>query len=80
MVRVHPEPPVFDKPKTIEIKYMQAPCQPDGWISSEGQQESRDGTCYCSIMPEGCCVSGEFSIILPKRLKPEYVRVEAEVS
>lgn len=51
-----------------EIVYEQAPCRPDGVISSDGQQESKEGTCRCSFNPEGCCVDS-LGIILPKKLK-----------
>jgi len=46
-----------------EIIYRQAPCQPDGVISSDGQQESKEGTCRCSLNPTGCCVDGIGRII-----------------
>ena len=48
-----------------EIEYMQAPCRPDGEISRDLQEESKEGTCRCSIMPVGCCVDG-FGILVPK--------------
>ncbi len=51
-----------------KIKYKQAPCMPDGEISSDGQEESKEGTCRCSKNPDGCCV-GEFGIIIPRTLK-----------
>lgn len=54
-----------------EIIYKQAPCRPDGIISSDGQEESKEGTCRCSINPDGCCV-GDFGIILPRTLKDKF--------
>lgn len=51
-----------------EIIYRQAPCQLDGKIISEGQEESKEGACYCSENPEGCCVDG-LGLILPLQYK-----------
>ena len=56
-----------------EIIYKQAPCRPDGKISSEGQEESKEGTCRCSKNPDGCCVDG-IGLILPLRLKEHLPR------
>jgi len=53
-----------------EIIHRQAPCRPDGTISSDGQQETKEGTCRCPANPEGCCVDG-IGRILPLRLKTE---------
>ncbi|OQA93731.1 MAG: hypothetical protein BWY24_00334 [Microgenomates group bacterium ADurb.Bin219] len=51
-----------------EIIYQQAPCRPDGVISSDGQQETKEGACRCPANPKGCCVDG-IGRILPLRLK-----------
>jgi hypothetical protein len=56
------------------IIYEQAPCQPDGYITNEGQGESKEGSCYCLKNPRGCCVDG-FGIIIPKTLKPEFAHL-----
>jgi hypothetical protein len=56
------------------IIYEQAPCQPDGNITSEGQEESKEGACYCALNPRGCCVDA-FGIIIPKRVKPEFAHL-----
>lgn len=48
-----------------EIPWLQAPCRPDGVISRDGQEESKEGTCRCVINPEGCCVDA-IGIIIPK--------------
>lgn len=53
-----------------EIIYKQAPCREDGIITSDGQEETKEGTCYCDENPEGCCVDG-LGRILPFRLKEE---------
>lgn len=53
-----------------EIIHKQAPCQPDGEITSEGQEESKEGTCYCSKNPKGCCVDG-VGRILPLQTKED---------
>ncbi len=60
--------PVVEQSKNII--YKQAPCTPDGEITSDGQQESKEGTCRCKLNPSGCCVDG-FGIIIPKILKDE---------
>jgi hypothetical protein len=51
-----------------EIPYLQAPCRSDGEISRDGQEESKEGTCRCSVNPRGCCVDA-IGIIIPKVLK-----------
>lgn len=56
------------------IIYKQAPCQPDGYITREGQEESKEGSCYCALNPRGCCVDA-FGIIVPKILKPEFAHL-----
>ncbi len=51
-----------------EIPWKQAPCKPDGEITSDGQEETWEGTCRCSQNPQGCCV-GWAGIIHPRQLK-----------
>lgn len=58
----------IDKPTSIE--YVQAPCRPDGAISADGQEESKEGTCRCALNPVGCCVDA-YGIIIPKVRKNE---------
>lgn len=53
-----------------EIIYKQAPCRPDGKISREGQEESKEGTCRCPLNPEGCCVDS-LGVIIPRVLKDD---------
>lgn len=61
---------IIDVMKGREIIFKQAPCRPDGVISSDGQQESKEGTCRCSENPTGCCVDG-IGRILPLQLKED---------
>lgn len=51
----------------LKIIYKQAPCKPDGEITCDGQEESKEGTCRCSANPEGCCVDS-LGIIIPRVL------------
>jgi len=59
-----------DRPQ--KIIYVQAPCRADGVIDRDLQEESKEGTCRCPSMPEGCCVDG-FGILVPKILRTDYV-------
>lgn len=70
----------MDQNQSQVVIYEQAPCRPEGQITSEGQGETRDAACYCPLMPEGCCVSGPSAIIVPKRLKPEYAHLARKES
>lgn len=56
------------------IIFEQAPCRLDGVISRDGQEESKEGTCRCTLSPEGCCVDA-YGIIVPKILKPEFAHL-----
>ena len=51
-----------------EIIHQQAPCRENGIITSDGQEETKEGTCRCPVNPEGCCVDG-LGRLLPLLLK-----------
>jgi hypothetical protein len=55
-----------------EISYVQAPCRLDGVISRDLQEESKEGTCRCPLVPGGCCVDA-LGILIPRILKRDYV-------
>lgn len=61
--------------KIKENPYETAPCREDGEIFSEGQQETKDGTCRCRANPQGCCVVGPMATILPRRLKKQTTNI-----
>jgi hypothetical protein len=57
--------------KPQKIIWNQAPCRPDGEISSDGQEESKEGTCRCPANPvRGCCVDA-IGVLLPRTLRPD---------
>jgi hypothetical protein len=64
MKREHSSFDKIDAP--TEIPYFQAPCRPDGVISSDGQEETKEGTCRCP--GNECCVDG-LGVRLPRILK-----------
>ncbi|MFH1601532.1 MAG: hypothetical protein ABIB61_01090 [Candidatus Shapirobacteria bacterium] len=47
-----------------------APCRPGGRVFSEGQQESKEATCFCKDCSGGCCVDGG-NYLVPHRLKSD---------
>lgn len=53
-----------------EVIYLRAPCRPGREIVSEGQEETKEGTCYCPENPKGCCVD-ELGRLLPLQLKKD---------
>jgi hypothetical protein len=64
------------------IIYVQAPCfdakgNPLGEITSEGEQETKEGSCHCYDGSRSCCVDS-IGIILPHQLREEQV-VKKEV-
>ena len=48
--------------------WLKAPCRPDGQVNSDGQEETKEGSCRCGDYE--CCVDGG-NYLIPRRILPE---------